>query len=173
MVPIVSLHNACKESRLKSSPTMCLRPAENNDDLKGPVSHTAVQPPSWLPHIPASPALEMGTDTVHRWYHASGAVRGECLLPGGLQGCCWCAVWCARGLHYYTDWKHQELKCICTVFCGCCDNTLDWIASDLNIVDPQCRLRVACMLLLKIYTSVDILNSHLMMAKLGRNMRCH
>jgi hypothetical protein len=68
----------------------------------------------------------------------SGAVQGECLLPGEIEGCCWQVLRHARDLHYYTQTDNiKQLraacsKCTFTVFCGCCDNILDRITGDLK-----------------------------------------
>jgi hypothetical protein len=64
----------------------------------------------------------------------SGAVRRESLQVGGLKGCYWWkAVWRTRELHYYIQTENiSQLRvvcseCTCTVYCGCCDNVLQWI----------------------------------------------
>jgi hypothetical protein len=64
----------------------------------------------------------------------SGAVRGECVLVGGLKGCYWWkTVWRIRELQCYIQTENiYQLgvacsECTCTVYCGCCDDVLHWI----------------------------------------------
>jgi hypothetical protein len=52
----------------------------------------------------------------------------------GLKGCYWWkTVWHTSELHYYIQTENiKQLRVACsectfTVFCGCCDNILDWI----------------------------------------------
>jgi hypothetical protein len=61
----------------------------------------------------------------------SGAVQGECLLPGGREGCSWWEIRHARGLHCYKQTENiKQLRvacseCIFIVYCECSDNILD------------------------------------------------
>jgi hypothetical protein len=64
----------------------------------------------------------------------SGAVRGECVLVGGLKGCYWWkTLWRIRELHYYIQTENiKQLRVACSefTFTVCCvwyGNVLHWI----------------------------------------------
>jgi hypothetical protein len=77
---------------------------------------------------------------------------GECSLPGGLEGCLWWEALCSRELDCYTQAKNMEQlrdgcsECIFTVYCGCCDNILEWITCDLKMLSVRKHM-IACTML--------------------------
>jgi hypothetical protein len=109
-------------SKIHSDPIFPPTPWSSKWSLSFGLSH---QKPIYSPHFRRK-SLWGGV--------GSGAVRGESVLVGGLKGCYWSkTVWRTRELHNYIQTENiKQLRVACsectsTVYCGCCDNVLQWI----------------------------------------------
>jgi hypothetical protein len=83
---------------------------------------------------------------------SSGAVQGECLLLGGIEGCSWCEVWHVRETRYYTQTVNLKQlsvacsECTFSVFCRCFNSILRLVTGNLKLRSVHKHTKAYCLL---------------------------